>query len=122
MADNSLSYLKRSGVKIKLADGKTHELRYDLNAIEYMQETFKDVDGFAGVKDLDKINLDSAKNIKIFLKAGLLHEYDEEPTLKEIGKLVSLDIIMDFEKHIAEALLLSMPERDTEATEDSEKK
>lgn len=124
MADNSLSYLKKSGVKIKLADGKVHELRYDLNALEYLQEAFKDEPGYNGIKDLDKIELDNAKNIKKFIRAGILHEYEEgeEPTLKQVGKLVDIDIVMNFEKYITEALIMSMPERDPEDAECIEKK
>lgn len=124
MANNSLSYLKKSGVKIKLADGKIHELRYDLNALEYLQEAFKGDEGFSGMKDLDKIELDNAKNIKIFIRAGILHEYEEgeEPTLKQVGKLVDIDIVMNFEKYITEALIMSMPERDSEDVEGTEKK
>ncbi|MDP4092598.1 MAG: hypothetical protein Q8920_04485 [Bacillota bacterium] len=84
--DNSLGYIKKSGIKVKLADGKTHEIKYDMNALEYLQECFGDI------KELYDIDLEDIKNIKIFLRAGLLHEFpeNEAPSLFEIGKLVIL--------------------------------
>lgn len=121
--DKSLGYLKKSGIQIRLADGKVHKLVYDLNALEYLQEAFSVVEGFSSVKDLDKIELNNAKNIKILIRAGILHEFEEgkEPTLREVGKLIDVDMVMNFEKYIGEALALSMPERDMEES-DSEKK
>ncbi|WHH59168.1 hypothetical protein [Petroclostridium sp. X23] len=108
--NKSLSYIKKSGVKIKLADGKIHELKYDMNSLEYLNEEF------GSIKNLDSIELDNPKNIKILMRAGLLHEYEEgqEPTLREIGKLLDVEMIMNFEKYIGDALLLSMPETDDE--------
>jgi hypothetical protein len=84
--DKSLRYIKKSGVKIKLADGKTHEIRYDLTALEYLE------DQFGSIKDLYDIDLEDIKNIKVFLRAGLLHEYpeDQAPSLFEISKLFIL--------------------------------
>ncbi len=84
--DKSLGYIKKSGVKIKLADGKIHLIKYDTNALEYLEEQF------GSITDLYDIDLEVIKNIKIFLRAGLLHEYpeDQAPSPFEISKLFVL--------------------------------
>ena len=116
--NKSLGYIRNSGVKVKLADGKMHELKYDMNALEYLEQAF------GSIKNLAQVDLDSARNIKIFIHAGLLHEYEEgrEPTLRETGKLVTLDMIMNFEEHIEEALILSFPEPEEPEAQEFKKK
>lgn len=87
MADNSLSYIKASGKKVKLSDNKMHEIKYTTNGMEYLEREF------GSITDLDNIDLDEPINIKKFLLAGLIHEYKKEtdvPDLFEIGKLVVL--------------------------------
>lgn len=105
MDKKTLNYLRKSGVKIKLADEQIHVLKYDMNALEYLEGVY------GGIKNLDSVELTRAKDIKHFIKAGLLHEYPEgeEPSLREIGALMDMDMIMNFENYIGEALELSMP-------------
>lgn len=88
MSDNTLSYIKNSGVKVKLADGKVHELRYNANSYAYLEDEFG-----IDIGDIEDINLEEPINIKKLLMAGLIHEYKKEadiPSLFEFGKLVSI--------------------------------
>lgn len=91
--NNSLSYIKGRGAKIKLEDG-LHEFKYDTNAMEYLQSEFG-----IEINDLYEIDFEDPKNIKKFLLAGLMHEYEKEsdiPDLFEIGKkLVIMQVTID---------------------------
>lgn len=41
MSDNSLSYVKNRGIKVKLTDGKYHEIRYNANLYAYLEYEFR---------------------------------------------------------------------------------
>jgi hypothetical protein len=97
---NALGYIKEKTIKIKLLDGE-HELKFDLNALELLEEEF------GGIDVLDNLDLSKMRNFKAFIRAGIAHEYEDDkiPTPRAVGKLIDLNMLMQFEKSISEALI-----------------
>jgi hypothetical protein len=88
-------------VQVDLGDGKTRNLRYDLNA-------FCDLERVTG-KSITEFSSPSITDVRALVWAGLLHE---EPGLteREVGALLGMADVQDVMGLVAEALGLAMPE------------
>lgn len=99
--------MKDEGVKIML--DKERELRFDLNALEALEEQGISID-----KAFAALETRSVKMCKALLYATLVHEEEgnEDFTPKFVGRIVGVgDILMAFDK-LSESLMKSMPEND----------
>lgn len=101
--------MKDQGVKVTL--DKERELRFDLNALEVLEDQ-----GISLDKAFKGLGSKSIKMCKALLYASLAHEEEgnEEFTPKYVGRIVSIgDFEMVFAK-LTEALEKAMPENDGE--------
>lgn len=94
--------LKKS-VPIVLADGKTHNLRYDYNALCEIEDEIG-----ISVDDVGKVIAEKPKlkHIRSILRAGLIYE---EPglTQKSVGKYIELDNVAAISQAILDALTIA---------------
>lgn len=73
---------------------KERELKYDLNALELVEE-------LTG-QSLDKATQNlTMKTLKVLLYSGLVHE-DKELTMEAVGSLVNMDNLKDVSGALAE--------------------
>lgn len=91
--------LKKS-VPIVLADGKTHHIRFDYNALCALEDELKISIAEIGAVLSGPVGL---KQIRAILWAGLLHE-DDTLIVKDIGTLVDLDKMAELAEAIGNAL------------------
>lgn len=87
-------------VPIVLADGKTHNIRFDYNALCALEDEFKISIADLGVILSGPIGL---KQIRAILWAGLLHE-NESLTAKDAGALIEVDSMAQLAEAISNAL------------------
>lgn len=102
MSDKKAMNVKLKSVPIML--DKPRNLRYDMNAYVYLEDTF------GGVQEaLESLQQGRVKSVLEILKAGCLHE-DENVTTQQIGSGIGLPDLEVLAAKINEALGLSMPE------------
>lgn len=102
MNDKKASNLKLKSVPVEL--DKKRNLRFDMNAFAYLEETFGSIQ-----EALSQLQTGKIKAVLEVLKAGLLHE-DETLTTREIGKSIGLNDIAPLARSINEAMGLSLPD------------
>jgi hypothetical protein len=85
-------------VEVPITLDRKRKLRYDLNALEVIEELYGDI--MTALEDLDKRKI---KAFKTILYAGLIHE-DESLTLDGIGKMVTFATMKSATNDIANAL------------------
>lgn len=107
--------MKDEAVKVTLADGKKHELKFDLNTLCTLQEKFGD-DVLNVLGSIDGANF---KLVRSVLHAVLDHEGISE---KEVGSLISMTNIMDVVEALHQAVEGAVPEPDEETQIDNEGK
>lgn len=107
--------MKDEAVKVTLADGKKHELKFDLNTLCSLQEKFGD-DVFNVIGDLDETNF---KSIRSILHAVLAHEGLSE---SEVGSLITMANIYDVVEALEQAMEGAVPQPDEETQIDNEGK
>lgn len=96
---NDVQRIKRSAVKITLADGKERVLRYTLNAMIELEESYGSVE--EAFRVLEETN--SLKALRKILWAGLLHEEDAL-TEQEIGALIDIEYMQELVNGVGTAL------------------
>lgn len=106
--------MKDEAVKVKLADGKEHKLKFDLNTLCTLQEKFGD-DVLNVLGDLGS----DFKAIRSILHAVLDHEGLSE---KEVGSLIDLRNITNVTDAIEKAMEGAVPQPDEETQIDNEGK
>lgn len=97
---------KVKDVKIKNIEvelDKTRTLRFDLNAFAELEENFGTIDQALGAMEKGSI-----KALRAILWAGLIHE-DEELTIKQVGKLITLADLPGLTEGINNAIVNSVP-------------
>ena len=107
--------------KLPITIGKLHVyLRYNLTAMRYLEEYYKDINSIMG-KDIENMGTDDILHL---LRAGLIdcfydknkeaiekREFDKIlPTLAELGHMLDDDDAQDIALQIVHALLDSMPQ------------
>lgn len=118
----NLTEIKQKGIKITL-DGKEMLLRYDLNAFAYLEAKLG--------KDWLNKDMSNLRLLKHFLRAGLLHNYDNDkyydnddynslkPTLSQVGRMVDMDALMTLPDQIIAAMEAALPEKTEDEGENS---
>lgn len=111
-----LNELRNKTILLKL-NGEDFRLRFDLNAISYLEHVYGSFEKALNTE------LTTTKDIKHFLKAGLLHQYDNDaafetddfaalkPTLTEVGSKIGISDIVDLNEQLTKALVASLPEK-----------
>lgn len=107
--------MKDEGIKVTLADGKKHELKFDLNTLCTLQDKFGD-DVLGVLGGLDESNF---KSIRSILHAVLAHEGLSE---SEVGSLITMSNITDVVEALQQAMESAVPEADEETQIDNEGK
>ncbi|SHF33322.1 tail assembly chaperone [Caloramator proteoclasticus] len=97
------SELKNKGVKIKLQD-KEYELKFDMNTFCELEEVYGDIN-----KAFEDLQNKKFKAIRALIYAAVKAE-DENITLKEVGKMITLDELENLSLAINKALNMAMPE------------
>lgn len=109
--------MKDKGVKMKFADGKEREFKFDLNALVALQEKLGDVQlAFEGLQGRD------FGVIRTLLWALLVTEEGEDFTEMQAGSLIDIQSIGELAERMEESLLASTPvsDEDTEPVEGKE--
>lgn len=96
----------KDNIEVTLHLDKKRHLRFDLNAFAELEEVYDSVDD--ALKAMEKGRL---KAVRAVLWAGLVHE-DEDLTLKDVGRFVTLDTFGDLAKTLGEAIKKGMPRQD----------
>lgn len=96
--------------KVKLADGKEYEIKFDLNSLCSLQEKFGD----DALKALSGIDGSDFKLIRTILFCVLEHE---DLTEKEVGSLIDMTNISSVVEALSLAIENSAPESEETQTE-----
>lgn len=107
--------MKDEATKVTLADGKKHELKFDLNTLCDLQDKFGD-DVLGVLGGLDESNF---KSIRSVLHSVLAHEGLSE---QEVGSLITMTNITDVVEALQQAVEGAVPEPDEETQVDNEGK
>ncbi|MCX7904148.1 MAG: hypothetical protein N2486_06520 [Caloramator sp.] len=97
------SELKNKGVKIKLID-KEYELKFNMNTFCELEEVYGDIN-----KAFEDLQNKKFKAIRALIYSAVKAE-DENITLKEVGKMITLNELESLSLAINKALNMSMPE------------
>lgn len=95
--------LKNKGIKFKL-DDKDYELKFDMNTFCELEEVYGDIN--QAFEDLQNSKI---KSIRALIYSAIKAE-DESVTLKEVGRMLTLDDMERLGTAINEALIIAMPE------------
>lgn len=101
---------------VKITLDKERSLLFDLNAFAAVEEVYESVD--KAFEDLEKGKI---KALRTLLWAGLLHE-DENLTLKDVGRIVTLADMDKIAPAINEALQAALPKEAKNVENPPEKK
>jgi hypothetical protein len=102
------SELKNKGVKFQL-NGKDYELKFDMNTFCELEEVYGDIN--QAFEDLQNKKI---KAIRALIYSAVKSE-DETVTLKDVGKMLTLQDMEQLGTSINEALNKAMPEVKDEA-------
>ena len=103
-ADNlKASELKNKGIKFKLKD-KEYELKFDMNTFCELEEVYGDIN--QAFEDLQNRKI---KAIRALIYSAIKSE-DDSVTLKEVGKMLTLNDMERLGTAINQALNIAMPE------------
>lgn len=97
------SELKNKGIKFKLSD-KEYELKFDMNTFCELEEVYGDIN--QAFEDLQNRKI---KAIRALIYSAIKAE-DESVTLKDVGRMLTLNDMEAIGTVINEALNASMPE------------
>ncbi|WP_040210859.1 tail assembly chaperone [Clostridium polynesiense] len=97
------SELKSKGVNFRLAD-KEYELKFDMNTFCELEEVYGDIN-----KAFDDLQNRKIKAIRALIYSAIKAE-DESVTLKEVGRMLTLNDMERLGTAINEALSVAMPE------------
>lgn len=97
------SELKYKGIKIKLQD-KEYELKFNMNTFCELEEVYGDIN-----KAFEDLQNKKFKAIRALIYAAIKAE-DENITLREVGKMITLDELEGLSLAINKALNIAMPE------------
>lgn len=97
------SELKSKGIKIKLNNNE-YELKFDMNTFCELEEVYGDIN--QAFEDLQNRKI---KAIRALIYSAIKAE-DESVTLKEVGKMLTLNDMERLGAAINEALVIAMPE------------
>ena len=97
------SELKNKGIKFKLNNNE-YELKFDMNTFCELEEVYGDIN--QAFEDLQNRKI---KAIRALIYSAIKAE-DESVTLKEVGKMLTLNDMERLGTAINEALSLAMPE------------
>lgn len=97
------SELKNKGIKFKLKDNE-YELKFDMNTFCELEDLYGDIN--QAFEDLQNRKI---KAIRALIYAAIKAE-DESVTLKEVGKMLTLNDMERLGTAINEALSMAMPE------------
>jgi len=96
--------------------GEKHKLRFDLGAFGALEDI-----GYDYVAIIEMATQIKFKNIAPLIWAGIHHEENEDLTIAEINKMISINEVSSLTPKIARAILNSLPEKE-EGDEDQSKK
>ena len=99
------SELKNKGIKFKLK-GNEYELKFDMNTFCELEEVYGDIN--QAFEDLQNRKI---KAIRALIYSAIKAE-DESVTLKDVGKMLTLNDMERLGTAINEALSVAMPEID----------
>ena len=97
------SELKNKGIKFKLKD-KEYELKFDMNTFCELEEVYGDIN--QAFEDLQNRKI---KAIRALIYSAIKAE-DESVTLKEVGRMLTLNDMERLGTVINDALNVAMPE------------
>lgn len=97
------SELKNKGIKINIGN-KDYELKFDMNTFCELEEVYGDIN--QAFEDLQNRKI---KAIRALIYSAIKAE-DESVTLKEVGKMLTLNDMEKLGTAINEALNVAMPE------------
>ena len=97
------SELKNKGIKFKIKDNE-YELKFDMNTFCELEEVYGDIN--QAFEDLQNRKI---KAIRALIYSAIKAE-DESVTLKEVGKMLTLNDMERLGTAINEALSVAMPE------------
>lgn len=97
------SELKNKGIKFKLKD-KEYELKFDMNTFCELEEVYGDIN--QAFEDLQNRKI---KAIRALIYSAIKAE-DDSVTLKEVGKMLTLNDMERLGTVINDALNVAMPE------------
>ncbi len=95
--------LKNKGIKFKLKD-KEYELKFDMNTFCELEEVYGDIN--QAFEDLQNRKI---KAIRALIYSAIKAE-DESVTVKEVGRMLTLNDMERLGTAINEALNMAMPE------------
>lgn len=97
------SELKNKGIKFKF-DDKEYELKFDMNTFCELEDVYGDIN--QAFEDLQNSKI---KAIRALIYSAIKAE-DENVTLKEVGRMLTLSDMERLGTAINEALIMAMPE------------
>lgn len=97
--------LKNKGIKIQL-NNKDYELKFDMNTFCELEEIYGDIN-----KAFEDLQNRKIKAIRALIYSSIKAE-DENLTLKEVGRMLTLNDLERLGTAINEALNTAMPEMD----------
>lgn len=97
------SELKNKGIKITIGD-RNYELKFDMNTFCELEEIYGDID-----KAFDDLQNRKVKAIRALIYSAIKAE-DESVTLKEVGRMLTINDMERLGTAINEALNMAMPE------------
>jgi hypothetical protein len=101
---------KRGFITFKGGDKKQYKLKYDFNALCEMEDAL----GVDSIFETFQQGFNvSAKNIRILIWAGLIHEH-EDLTIKDVGRILTGVDLKEVYAAVAEALNAILGENDGE--------
>ena len=97
--------LKNKGIKIEL-ENKEYELRLDMNVLAELEDVYGDV--YTALADLEKMKI---KAFRAFVYSIIKADTEDESlTLKKVGRMLSIDKMMELQGKIGEILSNGLPE------------
>ncbi|WP_163195587.1 tail assembly chaperone [Clostridium thermarum] len=97
------SELKNKGIKINIGN-KDYELKFDMNTFCELEEVYGDIN-----KAFEDLQNRKIKAIRALIYSAIKAE-NESVTLKEVGKMLTLNDMEKLGTAINEALNMAMPE------------
>lgn len=97
------SELKNKGIKFKI-NSKEYELKFDMNTFCELEEVYGDIN-----KAFEDLQNRKIKAIRALIYSSIKAE-DESVTLKEVGRMLTLNDMERLGTAINEALNMAMPE------------
>lgn len=97
------SELKNKGIKFKLNDNE-YELKFDMNTFCELEEVYGDIN-----KAFEDLQNKKIKAIRALIYSAIKAE-DDNVTLKEVGRMLTLNDMERLGTSINEALNIAMPD------------